>query len=73
MTREEFNNQLKKANLSKQEFCAIIGLNYSAVNNWGNKTIPVPKWVQSWLYNYIKAYDMQKVIDLMTPYFNERK
>lgn len=68
MTREEFNQQLKKANLSKQQFCEIIGLQYGAVNNWGNKAISIPKWVQSWFDNYIKAQDIDKIMDLMQPY-----
>lgn len=53
--REEFNALLEKANLSKKDFCQIIDLNYSTVNTWGSSSINIPKWVKSWLENYIKA------------------
>ncbi len=64
VNREEFNQSLKTANLSKKEFCQIIELNYATVNNWGSKLIPVPKWVKSWLENYIdkKKFDNIKEI-----------
>ncbi len=55
MDREEFNKLLEKAQLSKKDFCEIIELNYNTVNNWGSKNISVPKWVKSWLENYIKS------------------
>ena len=54
MNRDEFNALLVKADLTKKEFCQIIELNYATVNNWGSKTIFVPKWVKSWLDNYIE-------------------
>lgn len=62
--REEFNQLLSKANLSKKEFCEIIELNYATVNNWGTGTIGIPKWVKSWLENYIakKKFDNIKEI-----------
>lgn len=66
--REEFNTLLEKANLTKKEFCQIIDLNYSAVNNWGTGNINIPKWVKSWLENYIKAKDMDKVVEAVKPH-----
>ena len=68
MDREEFNALLEKANLSKKEFCEIIDLNYSTVNTWGSSSINIPKWVKSWLDNYIKAKDMDKVVEAVKPY-----
>lgn len=68
MNRDDFNALLVKANLTKKEFCQIIELNYATVNNWGSKTILVPKWVKSWLDNYIKAKDMDKVVEAVKPY-----
>ncbi|WP_249321669.1 MULTISPECIES: XRE family transcriptional regulator [unclassified Campylobacter] len=52
LTRDEFNNLLKSASLSKREFCDIIGLNYNSINNWGSGDIKVPEWVESWIENY---------------------
>ena len=68
MNREEFNKLLEQANLSKKEFCSLIELNYKAVNNWGSSNINIPKWVKSWLENYIKAKDIDKMADAMKPY-----
>ena len=55
MNRDEFNNLLNKANLTKKEFCNIIELNYATINTWGSSKINIPKWVKTWLENYIKA------------------
>jgi len=68
MTREEFNKLLKQASLTKKEFCEVIDLNYNTVNTWGSSKINIPKWVESWLENYIKAKDMDKVAETMKPY-----
>ncbi|MGJ0341649.1 XRE family transcriptional regulator [Aliarcobacter cryaerophilus] len=63
MDREEFNTLLEKANLTKKEFCQIIDLNYNTVNTWGSSSINIPKWVKSWLENYIKAKSYNDVKD----------
>lgn len=68
MTRDEFNIMLEKASLSKKEFCKIIDLNYNTVNTWGSSTIKIPKWVETWLQNYIKSKDMDRVVEAVTPY-----
>lgn len=64
MDREKFNALLEKANLSKKEFCQIIELNYNTVNTWGSSKVNIPKWVKSWLENYIskKKFDNIKEI-----------
>lgn len=68
MDREEFNTLLEKANLTKKEFCQIIDLNYNTVNTWGSSSINIPKWVKSWLDNYVKAKDMDKVVEAVKPH-----
>mgnify|MGYP006967034384 CR=1 FL=1 len=72
MDREEFNQLLVKANLSKKEFCEIIDLNYNTVNTWGSSQINIPKWVESWLENYIKAQSMDKVVDAVKPFITDK-
>lgn len=65
MDREEFNTLLEKANLSKKEFCKLIELNYNTVNTWGSSKVNIPKWVKSWLENYIdkkKFENIKKII-----------
>lgn len=61
MTRQELNDKLELAGITKKELCEIVGLNYPTVNNWGAPTVPVPKWVESWLDNYIKAKSYEDI------------
>ena len=61
MKKEEFNNLLKKADLTKKVFAGIIDMKYTSVNNWGGSQ-KFPRWVKSWLENYIKAKISQEMI-----------
>lgn len=61
LSRKEFNELLKKASLTKKDFCRLIELDYNSVNNWGTKNISVPKWVESWLENYIEKTKYEKI------------
>jgi hypothetical protein len=65
MTREEFNNLLDEAALSKKEFCQEIGLQYNAVNQWGSNNRGVPIWVESWLKNYIRLQAFEKLRQIL--------
>jgi len=67
MNNEEFITILKVAKLNKKEFTNLTGLAYSTVANWST-TQNIPYWVKSWLENYIKAKDMDKVAETMKPY-----
>ena len=69
MNRNEFNLLLKKANLTKKDFCALLELSYATVNNWGSSK-DVPYWVKSWLENYIKAKDMNTIVEVVKPYID---
>lgn len=62
MEREEFNELLEKAKLTKKEFANIIEMQYSSVNNWGSSQ-QVPRWVKTWLENYIKAEKFNNIKD----------
>ncbi len=72
MNREEFNKSLLQANLTKKDFCNLIELNYNTVNTWGSSGINIPKWVKSWLENYIKAQDLDRVADAVAPILKAR-
>ncbi len=65
MTRDEFNNLLDEAALSKKEFCQEIGLQYNAVNQWGSNGRGVPVWVESWLKNYIRLQAFEKLRQIL--------
>ena len=60
MDKKEFNNLLKRAKLSKKEFAELVGVLPSSGNNWGGSQ-NVPYWVKSWLINYIKAGNFDKI------------
>lgn len=53
MDYEEFEELLKKADISKKEFASYVDMNYVSITNWNKNKIP--PWVKSWLENYIKA------------------
>ena len=72
MNKEEFNNLLKQANLTKTEFSEIIDMKYTSVNNWGGSQ-KFPRWVKSWLENYIKAQDLDRVADAVAPILQKRE
>jgi len=65
LTKNEFNQLLENAKLSKKEFSEIIGLAPITVNGWGGKTKGVPIWVKSWLELYIenkKCKELKEII-----------
>ena len=60
MNKEEFNNLLKQANLTKKEFAGIINITAGSLNNWGS-TQNIPYWVKSWLENYISKQRFESI------------
>jgi len=68
MKKEELTRILKQENLAKKEFANLSNISYNTVNNWNDSNKPVPPWVKSWLENYIKAKDIDKVAETMRPY-----
>ena len=60
MNNEDFEELLKNANLNKKEFATLVEMNYTSVTNWaGNNN--VPKWVKSWLENYIQMRKFETI------------
>ena len=53
MNKQEFEELLKKANLTINEFAKIFGINPQSVRNWSVKGYPY--WVKPFIENYIKA------------------
>ena len=68
MNKLEFTEFLKNINLSKREFAELSNISYNTVNNWNDENRPIPPWVESWLENYIKAKDMDKVVEAVKPH-----
>lgn len=61
MDRQQFNEMLEKAELSKEEFSNRVGLQYRSVNNWGTGAQNVPHWVESWLELYFENNQCKKI------------
>lgn len=72
MTKEKYNKTLKEAGLTKKELAGILGVSHQTVNNWGS-TNKVPYWIETWLENYIKSKDMDKVIEAVKPYIKSEE
>lgn len=72
MEKEELNELLKAANLTKKELANITNLAHSTVNNWGSGQ-NVPHWVKSWLENYIKAKMSDNMIEAIKPFIKDEK
>jgi len=67
MDIQNFEKELEKLNLSKKEFAGMTSLPYQTIMNW-KRSDSLPKWVRSWLENYIKAKDIDKMAEAMKPY-----
>lgn len=59
MTKQELNELLDKAGLSKKELASMVDLQPSSIHNWGSSQ-NVPHWVHSWLVNYIEAKTLRE-------------
>ncbi|WP_162165590.1 XRE family transcriptional regulator [Campylobacter fetus] len=56
----EFEEVLKKTELTKRDFSGLTGVAYQTIINWGS-TNKIPPWVSSWLQNYIKSKSYERV------------
>lgn len=68
MLKEIFDEILKNNNLSRKEFSNLSGIKYTTITKWNDEDRPVPPWVKSWLDNYVKAKDMDKVVEAVKPH-----
>ena len=70
MNYKEFEELLKKSDINKKDFSELTELSYQTVMNWNN-TDNVPKWVNSWLENYIKVKDLEKIVEAVRPHLDK--
>lgn len=73
MDREEFNEFMKRAGLNKKQLAEILETSYQGVNSWGTNGRGSPYWVKSWLENYIKSLDMDKIVEVVKPYTENKE
>ncbi len=60
ITRQELNDMLEKAQMSKEEFSQKMSLKSTSVNNWGSSQ-NVPHWAESWLELYVENLQCKKL------------
>jgi len=70
MELSKFKELLKKAGLNKKKFAELLDMQYNTVNAWGSNN-SIPGWVESWLENYIKAKDLESIIETVKPYIKD--
>ncbi len=55
MDYQTFKNKLKECGLTIKEFANICGINDKTISGKWKKANETPRWVDTWLDNYIKA------------------
>jgi hypothetical protein len=68
MTKNEFDNKLDIAGISRKEFAELSKTSYGTVTKWNDIDRPVPSWVDSWIENYIKAKVSDNIIEAVKPF-----
>jgi len=63
MDFKTFKETLKKSGLTIKEFANICGLNPNSISTTWKTKNEVPKWVDSWFDNYIKANTLESAFD----------
>lgn len=61
MERQEFNELLSIANMSKKEFAELVGMEYGTINSWGSSGKTIPSWVEP----FLKCQAKSKAFDLI--------
>lgn len=54
MKIKDFEKKLDDVGITKKDFANIVGAAYNGIINWNSKG-ETPKWVDSWMDNYIEA------------------
>ena len=65
MDFQTFKIRLKSCNLTIKEFADMCGLNPKSISGNWKREDKVPKWVETWLDNYIKAKTLESVKDVI--------
>ena len=66
-TYDEFKKTLKKCDLTIKKFANMCGLHFTTISTTWKSKNEVPKWVETWLNNYIKAKTLDNVKDVICP------
>jgi hypothetical protein len=72
MDKNEFQSLLNKAGINKKRLSELSGIPYATVNAWGSRT-PYPPYLKFMLENYIKTLDMDKIVEVVKPYTENKE
>ena len=72
MDKNEFQSLLNKAKINKKQLSELSGIPYATVNAWGSRT-PYPPYLKFMLENYIKSLDMDKIVEVVKPYTENKE
>ena len=72
MDKNEFQSLLNKAGINKKRLSELSGIPYATVNAWGSRT-PYPPYLKFMLENYIKSLDMDKIVEVVKPYTENKE
>ena len=61
MTTIEFEELLKKAQLTKKEFAKLVKMHYTSVTNWKQDKKNIPEWVREYLNLYITLKEHENI------------
>jgi len=73
MDTVSFKKLLKRANLTKMELATLLEVSYNTINAWGTNGRGYPYWVKSWLENYVKAKELDTIIETLQPHMSDKK
>jgi DNA-binding XRE family transcriptional regulator len=63
MERQEFNDLLSIAGMTKKEFAELVGMEYGTINSWGSSGKVIPSWVRPFLECQSKSKAYERVRD----------
>ena len=72
MDKNEFQNLLNKAGINKKRLSELYNIHYETVNDWGSRN-PYPPYLKFMLENYIKSLDMDKIVEVVKPYTENKE
>ena len=72
MDKNDFQNLLNKAGINKKRLSELSNIPHATVNAWGSRT-PYPPYLKFMLENYIKSLDMDKIVEVVKPYTENKE
>jgi DNA-binding transcriptional regulator YdaS (Cro superfamily) len=63
MERQEFNDLLSIAGMTKKEFAELVGMEYGTINSWGSSGKIIPAWVCPFLECQSKSKVFEIIAD----------